>query len=199
VTCPPYSLDLALSDFLLFGALKKHLKGKSVTRDEEVQAAVIKWFQEWPANSTLMGSKNLFQCSQHCIAQDGDNVGRWGIKQSEQSKLYLMLCFISIFYLGLTIHIWRQHFRKAPCTCYALTLQWRWGSNTNYCLGQGGFKFKVTFNGFLNIAVQWGQQHMKISRSTECIEAKTSGLNTGTTLPVHTEVSQKLQIYKMQD
>ena len=48
VTRPLYSLDLALSDFWLFGALKKHLKGNCVTCDEEVQAAMVEWFQEWP-------------------------------------------------------------------------------------------------------------------------------------------------------
>jgi len=48
MTRPPYNLDLVLCDFPLFRALKKHLKGKCVTCDEEIQAAVVKWFQEWP-------------------------------------------------------------------------------------------------------------------------------------------------------
>jgi hypothetical protein len=47
VTRRPYSLDLALSDLWLFGALKEHLKGNCVTCDE-VQAAVVKWFQAEP-------------------------------------------------------------------------------------------------------------------------------------------------------
>jgi histone-lysine N-methyltransferase SETMAR len=36
---PPYSPDLAPSDFWLFGALEKHLKGNCFTCAEEVQAA----------------------------------------------------------------------------------------------------------------------------------------------------------------
>jgi transposase len=41
---PPYSLDLAPSDFWLFAALKKHLKEIYFTCDEDVQAATEKWF-----------------------------------------------------------------------------------------------------------------------------------------------------------
>jgi hypothetical protein len=43
---PPYSPDLAPSDFWLFGALKKHIKGNRFTCDEEVQPATAKWFWE---------------------------------------------------------------------------------------------------------------------------------------------------------
>jgi transposase len=41
---PPYSLDLVPSEFWLFAALKKHLKGIHFTCDEEVQATMGKWF-----------------------------------------------------------------------------------------------------------------------------------------------------------
>lgn len=42
VTCPPYSPDLAPSDFWLFAAIKEHIKGIHFTRDEQVQAAIGK-------------------------------------------------------------------------------------------------------------------------------------------------------------
>ena len=45
VPCPPYSPDLAPSDFWLFAALKEHIKGINFTRDEQVQAATGKWFK----------------------------------------------------------------------------------------------------------------------------------------------------------
>lgn len=45
---PPYGLDLTSSDFWLFAVLKKHFKRIHFTRDEEVQAAMGKCFQEEP-------------------------------------------------------------------------------------------------------------------------------------------------------
>jgi len=43
---PPYSPDLAPSDFHLFPKLKEHLKGQRFSCDEEVKSAVRKWFQK---------------------------------------------------------------------------------------------------------------------------------------------------------
>jgi hypothetical protein len=40
----PDNLALAPSDFWLFTAFKKHLKGIHVTCDEEIQTAMEKWF-----------------------------------------------------------------------------------------------------------------------------------------------------------
>jgi hypothetical protein len=45
---PSYSSDFIPSDFWLFVALTKHLKGIHFTHDAEVQAAMGKWFQEEP-------------------------------------------------------------------------------------------------------------------------------------------------------
>jgi transposase len=39
---PPYSLDLVLSEFWLFAALKQHLEGIHFICDEEVQATMGK-------------------------------------------------------------------------------------------------------------------------------------------------------------
>jgi transposase len=47
---PPYSPHLAPSDFWLFAALKKHLKGIHYTCKEEMVESSLN-------NSTLMGSK----------------------------------------------------------------------------------------------------------------------------------------------
>jgi len=43
---PPYSPDLAPSDFHLFPELKEHLKGQRFSCDEEVNSAVRKWFKK---------------------------------------------------------------------------------------------------------------------------------------------------------
>jgi len=42
---PPYSLDLAPSDFHLFLHLKKHLAGKKFDDDDEVQEEIMTWFK----------------------------------------------------------------------------------------------------------------------------------------------------------
>jgi len=43
---PPYSPDLAPSDFHLFPKLKEHLKSQGISCDEEVKSAVRKQFQK---------------------------------------------------------------------------------------------------------------------------------------------------------
>jgi histone-lysine N-methyltransferase SETMAR len=43
---PPYSLDLAPSDFHVFGPLKIHLGGKRFTSDKEVETEVRKWLRQ---------------------------------------------------------------------------------------------------------------------------------------------------------
>jgi histone-lysine N-methyltransferase SETMAR len=43
---PPYSPDLAPSDFHLFGLLKHHLGGKCFADDEEVEMEVRKWLRQ---------------------------------------------------------------------------------------------------------------------------------------------------------
>jgi hypothetical protein len=43
---PPYSPNLALCDFFLFGYLKQHLKGKHFTREDHVITAVMEAFDK---------------------------------------------------------------------------------------------------------------------------------------------------------
>jgi len=43
---PPYSPDLAPSDYFLFQVTKKFLWGKRFSSDEEVKEAVTTWFEE---------------------------------------------------------------------------------------------------------------------------------------------------------
>ena len=59
---PPYSPDLAPSDYHLFPGLKKQLKGRHFSSDAEVIAAAETWldaqiseFFEWLAKVTEMG------------------------------------------------------------------------------------------------------------------------------------------------
>jgi len=50
---PPYSPDLAASDFHLFPKPKEHLKGQRFSCDEEVKSAVWKRFQKQNTNFIL--------------------------------------------------------------------------------------------------------------------------------------------------
>jgi len=43
---PPYSPDLAPSDYFLFRVMKKFLRGKRFSSDEDVKKADTTWFQE---------------------------------------------------------------------------------------------------------------------------------------------------------
>jgi len=47
---PPYSPDLAPSDFHLFLHLKNHLAGKKFDDDDEVQEEVMTWFKRQAAD-----------------------------------------------------------------------------------------------------------------------------------------------------
>jgi len=45
-TPPPYSPDLAPSDYHLFTNLKKHLGGKRLNSDEEVKTVVMEYLEK---------------------------------------------------------------------------------------------------------------------------------------------------------
>jgi len=47
---PPYSPDLALSDYHLFGPMKKMLDGQKFASDTEVQSVVRQWLRQQPAS-----------------------------------------------------------------------------------------------------------------------------------------------------
>ena len=67
---PPYSPDLAPSDFHLFPKLKEH----SFSCVEEVKSAVRKWFQKQNTNFFKDRFQKLVQCWQKCIKVRGDFV-----------------------------------------------------------------------------------------------------------------------------
>jgi len=55
---PPYSPDLAPSDFHLFPKLKEHLMGQRFSCDEEVKSAVRKWVLKQNAKFLRKDFKN---------------------------------------------------------------------------------------------------------------------------------------------
>jgi len=54
---PPYSPDLALSDYFLFRDMKKFLRGKRFSSDEEVKEVVTTWFEEQSKDFFFQGDK----------------------------------------------------------------------------------------------------------------------------------------------
>ncbi|UYV80702.1 hypothetical protein LAZ67_19001447 [Cordylochernes scorpioides] len=71
-THPPYSPDLAPSDFHLFPALKLHLGGKHFANDDEVQAEANLRRQDTAWYNS--GIKKLLQWYQKCLDRNGDYV-----------------------------------------------------------------------------------------------------------------------------
>lgn len=52
---PPYSPDLAPSDFHLFADLKKFVSGKRFASNEKVERAVDEYFRSLPGGNTDVG------------------------------------------------------------------------------------------------------------------------------------------------
>ena len=73
---PPYSSDLAPSDFHLSPALKGHLKGKHFKTDDAVIAAVQEWCDDQDKSFFHQGFSNLEHRCNKCIRLTGDYVKR---------------------------------------------------------------------------------------------------------------------------
>lgn len=73
---PPYSPDLAPSDFHLFPKLKMFLAGQRFTSDKEVKSAVDAYFADLEESTFLDGIKALEHRWTKCIERSGDYVGK---------------------------------------------------------------------------------------------------------------------------
>ena len=71
---PPYSPDLAPSDYHLFPDLKKFLGGKRFETDEELKATVLGFFHSLDIEFFENGIKKLILRSEKCIQIQGDYV-----------------------------------------------------------------------------------------------------------------------------
>ena len=74
LTHPPYSPDLAPSDFHLFGPLEESMKGIHFQTDEEVKAAVSNWLRTQSTEFYAKGIDNLISRWNKCVAKEGDYV-----------------------------------------------------------------------------------------------------------------------------
>jgi len=71
---PPYSPDLALSDYHLFPGLKKQLKGRHFSFNAEVIAAAETWLDGQPSEFFLSAVQKLEQWAKKCIELRGEYV-----------------------------------------------------------------------------------------------------------------------------
>jgi hypothetical protein len=71
---PPYSPDLASSDFHMFLRLKKHLAGEKFDDDDEVQEEVMTWFKGQAADFYDSGIQKLVPRLNKCMDNAGDCV-----------------------------------------------------------------------------------------------------------------------------
>lgn len=74
ITHPPYSPDLAPSDYHLFPKLKEHLAGRRFSSDDEVKDEVQRFLNNMAASWYDMGIQKLSQRLQKCIDRNGDYV-----------------------------------------------------------------------------------------------------------------------------
>ena len=70
----PYSPDLAPSDYHLFPALKKQLKGRHFSSDAEIVAAAENWLDGKSSEFFLSGFQKLEQRAKKCIELRGEYV-----------------------------------------------------------------------------------------------------------------------------
>lgn len=69
---PPYSPDLAMCDFWLFAGLKRNLRGRSFGSEEELDAAVLEYFNSIPENG-WRGAFDMWKSRmERCIEHNGD-------------------------------------------------------------------------------------------------------------------------------
>ena len=71
---PPYSPDLAPSDYFLFGNLKHHLRGTRFGDDDDLKSAVEEYFDGCDKSFFLKGLKNLKSRCEKCIEVLGDYI-----------------------------------------------------------------------------------------------------------------------------
>ena len=71
---PPYSLDLAPSDYQLFPGQKNQLKGRHFLSDIEVIAAAETWLDGQPSEFFLSVLQKLEQQAKKCIELCGEYV-----------------------------------------------------------------------------------------------------------------------------
>lgn len=69
---PPYSPDLAPSDYHLFKFLKNDIRGKRYNSDDEIKSFIENWIQQKPEEFFSKGINDLLPRNQECIKLYGE-------------------------------------------------------------------------------------------------------------------------------
>jgi hypothetical protein len=105
---PTCSLNVALSGFWLFAALKKHLRRIHFTCDEDVKASAGKWFWEQPKISAVTGAKTCSMVATYWTCR------RLHGKMRYRNKLPVLgygVCFVSFQYIS-----WEERYKHGGIT-----------------------------------------------------------------------------------
>jgi [histone H3]-lysine36 N-dimethyltransferase SETMAR len=71
---PPYSLDLAPSDYHLFRSMYHYLSGKNFNKPEEVKSSLEEYFASKPSSFYNNGIKNLVNRWKKVVESDGNYI-----------------------------------------------------------------------------------------------------------------------------
>ena len=71
---PPYSPDLAPSDYHLFGPMKLHMKGMRHENDDNLKTTVTKWLREQPPEFYRQGILALTERWAKAITRHGEYI-----------------------------------------------------------------------------------------------------------------------------
>jgi histone-lysine N-methyltransferase SETMAR len=71
---PSYSPDLAPSDYHLFRSFKNHLNNKKFERFEEVNDAILAYFESKPRSFYKAGTENLATRWETVIGSNGNDI-----------------------------------------------------------------------------------------------------------------------------
>jgi histone-lysine N-methyltransferase SETMAR len=71
---PPYSPDLAPSDYHLLRSLRNHLNNKKFERFEEVSDAILAYFESKPRRFYKAGIEKLVTCWEMIITNSGNYI-----------------------------------------------------------------------------------------------------------------------------
>jgi len=94
---PPYSPDLALPEYHLFGILKKKITEEVSTTRMTVYEAVWTWIQGGRMDFYCSWISKLMQHSQKCTDSSGDFVKKWeDMSKPDWQYLFLLCTFISV-------------------------------------------------------------------------------------------------------
>ena len=88
---PPYSPDLAPSDYYLFANLKKELRGRRFLSDKEVTDYVTEWLHTRTSDFYHQGIQQLRERYIQCIAHKGEYIDREGTICVSQLSFWVIL------------------------------------------------------------------------------------------------------------